>query len=242
MTTTVTIPSRFNGPPASAHGGYSAGLVGTAIGGPAEVTLLAPPPLETPLTVTRGPDGAELRDGDHVIATAAPTTIDNGPAPTVDVAAVRGAMPDPDELRRTHPFPTCFGCGPDRDPGDGLRLFAGPLDAATGLYGAVWTPEGDGRVDPLWVWAALDCPSSGPAQDPTGEKPIVLGRFAVDVRVPVPAGEELVILSAPLEHHGRRRITAVWLLDAAGRELAVGRATWIELKPQDAAARRGDGR
>lgn len=243
-TTTVTIAPRYNGPPSSAHGGYSAGLVGTAVGGPAEVTLMAPPPLATPLALTVTADGAELRAGEVLIATAVPATVEVGPAPAVDMEAIRAVMPTREQVRSYHPFPTCFGCGPDREPGDGLFLNCGELDPSTGLWGVTWTPDGAAgtTVDELVVWAALDCPSSAPAQDPTGERPIVLGRFAVDVRAPVPAGRELAILTAPLAHEGRKRTNAVWLLDPAGRELAVGRATWIELKPDDAAVRRGDGR
>jgi hypothetical protein len=244
MTATVTIDARFNGPPASAHGGYSAGLVGTALDGPAEVTLLAPPPLERELTLVHDDGGAILRDGERDIAVARPTAVENGPAPTVDVDAVRAAMPSREVLRTYHPFPGCFGCGPDREPGDGLCLFAGEVDADAGVWAVTWTPAGEpgDTVDPLLVWAALDCPSSAPAQDPTGERPIVLGRFAVDLRAPVPVGQEYVILTAPLHHDGRKRTNAVWLVDGEGRELAAGRATWIELKPADAAERRGDGR
>jgi len=259
VSATVTIAPRFNGPPSSAHGGYSAGLVGTAVDGPAEVTLLAPPPLATPLriAVLDGGGAAELRLADDggaaelrlagaggaVIATAVRTTVDVGPAPRADVTAIRAAMPSREVLRTYHPFPTCFGCGPDRDAGDGLCLFPGLVDPVTALWGVTWRPDGGGPVDPLMVWAALDCPSSAPAQDPTGQRPIVLGRLAVDIREPVPAdGAEHAILSAPLTHLGRKRTNAVWLVDANGRELAVGRATWIELKPVDAATRRGDGR
>ncbi len=239
----VTIDDRFNGPPASAHGGYSAGLVGTAVDGPAEVTLLAPPPLRAPLDLVREGEEMVLRDDGRPVATGRATTVAVGPPPRVDVAAVRAAMPDRETLRTYHPFPTCFGCGPDREEGDGLCLFAGELDAGTGLWGVTWTPEGAGPVDELLVWAALDCPSSAPAQDPPGERPIVLGRLAVDVLAPVPAGgAEHHILSAPLVHEGRKRINAVWLLGADDTLLAAGRATWIELKPTDAAARRGDGR
>ena len=97
-------------------------------------------------------------------------------------------------------------------------------------------------VDPVIVWAALDCPSSAPSMDPTGERPIVLGRFAVDLRAPVPAGREHLILVRAIAHEGRKRTNAVWLVDADGQVFAVGRALWIELKPADAAARRGDGR
>lgn len=238
----VTIPPRFNGPPASAHGGYTAGLVGTALSGPAEVTLLAPPPLKTPMDLLIDETGAVLRDGDRDIARAVPSAVDVGAAPLVDAAAIAAVMPSRELLRTYHPFPTCFGCGPDRDDGDGLCLFAGEVVPTDRVWGVTWTPGGDDDVDPTLVWAALDCPSSAPAQDPTGERPIVLGRFAVDLRAPVPAGVEHRIISAPLHHEGRKRTNAVWLVDPAERVLAAGRATWIELKPDDAAARRGDGR
>lgn len=244
----VEIGSRFNGPPGSAHGGYSAGLLGTAISGPAEVTLLAPPPLRTPLMLEVAPDRTSAtlvhRDGvARTIATAGTTAVEIGPPPSIDPARVAAAMPTREVLRRYHPFPTCFGCGPDRAAGDGLCLFAGELDPHERLWGVTWRPDGSEAVDPLLVWAAMDCPSSAPAQDPTGTRPIVLGRFAVDVRRPVPAaGAEHLILSAPLEHQGRKRTNAVWLVDVAGHVLAAGRATWIELKPADASARRGDGR
>lgn len=242
--TTLSIAARFNGPPASAHGGYTAGLLGTAIDGPAEVTLLAPPPLETAMELVAGDGGTVvLRAGERDVASGRPTTVDVGAPPAAAVAEIRAAMPSREVLRTSHPFPTCFGCGPDRDDGDGLCLFAGEVDPAARVWGVAWTPDGDGAVDPVLVWAALDCPSSAPAQDPTGERPIVLGRFAVDLLAEVPAGgAEHRILSAPLRHEGRKRTNAVWLLDAGDAVLAAGRATWIELKPDDAAARRGDGR
>lgn len=239
----VTIDARFNGPPASAHGGYSAGLVGAALAGPAEVTLLVPPPLSTPLELVADGEAMVLRDGARPIATGRATTVAVGSPPRVGLEAVRAARPDRETLRALHPFPTCFGCGPDREEGDGLCLFPGELDADAGLWGVTWTPEGEGPVDELLVWAALDCPSSAPAQDPTGERPIVLGRLAVDVLAPVPGGgAEHRILSAPLAHEGRKRTNAVWLVGPDDLLLAAGRATWIELRPSDAAARRGDGR
>jgi len=239
---TVTIAARHNGPPGSAHGGYAAGLVGTAIPGPAEVTLLAPPPLETPMELRSEGDGVVLRAGDRGIATGRPATVEVGPPPLHAIDVVRDAMPAREALRSFHPFPTCFGCGPDRPHGDGMHLFAGEIDPPGGVWGCTWIPEGGGSADPLLVWAALDCPSCGPSLDPTGERPIVLGRFAVDVLAAVPAGVEHRILSVSLRQEGRKRTNAVWLVDPADEVLAVGRATWIELRPQDAAARRGDGR
>ncbi len=73
-----------------------------------------------------------------------------------------------------HIFPTCWVCGPDRAPGDGLRLFPGAVPGAPdNLVAAPWTPredldDGSGHVATEQVWAALDCPSFfGLGPDPT---------------------------------------------------------------------------
>jgi hypothetical protein len=54
-------------------------------------------------------------------------------------------------------FPDCFVCGVSRPPGDGLRIFHGPVPGR-GLWAAPWTPDPsvsgtDGRVRPEVVWA-----------------------------------------------------------------------------------------
>jgi len=48
---TMTIPRRFRGPPNSGNGGYVCGMLARQIAGAAEITLRAPPPLETELGV-----------------------------------------------------------------------------------------------------------------------------------------------------------------------------------------------
>jgi hypothetical protein len=58
MSEQVVIGRRFNGPPSSGHGGYSAWIAAQFIDGAAEVSLRRPPPLETPLDVHRGDDGS----------------------------------------------------------------------------------------------------------------------------------------------------------------------------------------
>jgi len=47
----VMIEQRFCGPPRSANGGYVCGLVASYIEGSAEVTLMAPPPLNRRLDI-----------------------------------------------------------------------------------------------------------------------------------------------------------------------------------------------
>jgi hypothetical protein len=237
----LVIDSRFNGPPNSGNGGYTCGLLAREIDGPAEVTLRMPPPLGVALAIERDGDRALLVGGDGLVAEAAPVARERFAAPPGAVsieearAAVSGSFFLEEDL---HPFPTCFVCGPKRDEGDGLRIFAAPVD---GGFAAVWRPPasvagGDGRVPSEIVWSALDCPTSAPGMNAPGPDgtvlPIVLARLAVDVRAPVEAEADHVVTSWEIARDGRKREAGAALFDARGDLLAVGRALWIELKPQ----------
>jgi hypothetical protein len=229
----VVIDPRFNGPPTTGHGGYSAGRAAALLDAPAvEVTLRKPPPLGVPLAVGRDGDGASLYDGHELIAEARPVELAvDGPGPVAHgVAAAASAR---FEWQDDHPFPTCFGCGPDRDPDDALCLYTGPV--GDGRFAVPWTPpawSGEATVDPVFVWAALDCPSSAPVHM-TISAPIVLGRFTVAIEGPVEVGAPHVIQSW-LEHlEGRKYQTAVELWTTGGERRAIGRSVWIELaKPR----------
>jgi len=229
----VVIDPRFNGPPTTGHGGYSAGRAAALLDAPAvEVTLRKPPPLGVPLAVGRDGDGASLYDGHELIADARPVELAvDGPGPVAHgVAAAASAR---FEWQDDHPFPTCFGCGPDRDPADALCLYTGPV--GDGRFAVPWTPpawSGEATVDPVFVWAALDCPSSAPVHM-TISAPIVLGRFTVAIEGPVEVGAPHVIQSW-LEHlEGRKYQTAVELWTTGGERRAIGRSVWIELaKPR----------
>jgi hypothetical protein len=84
----MIIDSRYNGPPTSGNGGYSAGLVAALAPWPGavEVTLRQPPPLNTELTVAveadlvrvTGPDGlvAEGRPAEQPADTVPPVSRD----------------------------------------------------------------------------------------------------------------------------------------------------------------------
>ena len=68
--TQIIIDKRFCGPPNSGNGGYVCGRLARHIPGGAEVTLRAPPPLDTPLDAIATDDGTwELRDGGNIVAT-----------------------------------------------------------------------------------------------------------------------------------------------------------------------------
>jgi hypothetical protein len=230
----IVIDPRFNGPPDSGHGGYSAGraavLVEPAPGGAVEVTLRRPVPLATPLAVAEHGDGAvELSAGGELVLAARPVAAPDGALPVVDVAGARAAA-DPAGWADGHPVPTCFGCGPQRDPADALCLYAG--SAGHGRFAVPWSPAAwagdEGVVAPEFVWAALDCPSSAPAQDAA---PVVLGRFTVAFSpAPVRIGELYIVESWLEEADGRKHHTAVCLHDGESTVLARGRATWIALR------------
>ena len=242
MADSLVIDPHFNGPPDSGNGGYACGLLAGFVDGPAQVSLRAPPPLGTPLAVVGEGNGVRLLDGDTLVAEAEPAGPDPAgepprlvPVEEAGESAERSTYLNAD----THPFPTCFVCGPKRGVGDGLRIFPGPTD---GMFAAPWTPDPglareDGALPPEIVWAALDCPTSAPGMNKPGPDgkvlPIVLARLAVHLREPVAAGAEHVITSWEIGRDGRKREAGAALHDASGRLLASSRALWIELRPPD---------
>jgi hypothetical protein len=215
----MQIPTRFNGPPSTGNGGWSAGAfaveAGAEPGGPVlEVTLRVPPPLATELRLE---DGSVL-DGDTLIATVAEV---GGPLPAVDPVT----LPEAVEAARSypghtaHPFPTCYVCGPDRT--DGLRIFSGPLP--DGRTAAPWTVPAEAGL-PV-VWAALDCPGGWTAL--RNNRPYVLGRIAVDVSALPDPGTTCVVLGEAIAFSGRKAMVRSSVYAPDGDRLATARATWI---------------
>ena len=76
MSKPVIINGRFHGPPGSGNGGYSCGIVGKMIDGPAAVRLHSPPPLDVPMEVRFTEGGVELYDNDKRVVSARPATVD----------------------------------------------------------------------------------------------------------------------------------------------------------------------
>jgi len=216
----LTIEGRFNGPDGSANGGYTCGRIAALLGGRAEVTLRSPPPLERPLDVERDSDLVRIVDGGKLIAEAAPVAFElEVPAPPSceEAEAASARYPGFDE----HAFPRCFVCGPEREPADGLRIFAGPL--GDGRFAATWRPT---EVSPELVWASLDCPGAIAVGFPDrGET--LLGRFAVAIdELPEPS-ESCVVTAWALGEDGRKLYAGTALHGERGRLLASARATWI---------------
>lgn len=234
MPAQIVIERRFHGPPESGNGGYVAGRLAAYVNGRAIVRLRTPPPLDVAMSVRRDGDEVLLVDGDTVVATAKPASLDYAPpsAPAFSEAehASKGYVGF-----TTHVFPTCFVCGPRRETGDGLRVFPGRVNGG-GRVAAPWIPQAEfagagGTVAPEFVWAVLDCPGAFSFRSPL-ETPVLLGELAVEISGTVVPGERCVITAVELGHEGRKHRTATMLYGEAGDCRAIGLATWIELPPR----------
>jgi hypothetical protein len=226
----LTIGHRFNGPPGSGNGGYVGGLVGGLLDGPARVRLHRPPPLGRALAVRRDGVGVTVLDGEEVVATGGPASVEITPprAPTfAEAEAASRAYPG----FRDHAFPGCFVCGPARGPGDGLRIFPGPV-VGRDLLAAPWVPDASvvanrDVVRPEFLWAALDCPSGWAPIVAAGGEPMLLGELAVRLFGAVRLHEPCVVTGWALGGEGRKRLAGAALFGADGALRAVGHATWI---------------
>jgi hypothetical protein len=216
LVTTLTIAPQYNGPPDSANGGVTCGMLSQATG-LAEVTLRQPPPLGVELRVEDG----SLHDGDRLVASAAAGVVTVEPPAPVALSeaalatAGYGGWQD-------HPFPTCFVCGPQHP--DGLRLYPGAV--RPDVVAAPWIPADD---DPVMVWAALDCPG-GWSFDLPG-RPMVLGRMTCRIEALPKPGNDHVVLGWRVGAEGRKGFTGSALYTADGKVLAVAQATWITVNP-----------
>lgn len=241
----MIIDPRYNGPPGSGNGGYTAGLIASAVGAERAgcvVTLRTPPPLATPLRQA----GGQVYAGERLIAEVEPVQVaGQPPAPVGYEAAVAAAAAYPGFAH--HPFPTCFVCGPRRLAGDGLRIFPGPVNpgpvnpgpvdggsrdagpaGAPRRTAAPWRVPDD--VSPPLTWAALDCPGGWSVITPG--RTYVLGRIAATVAdLPAP-GARCVVVGELVDTEGRKaRVrTAVYPAGAAANALAWAEATWIAVR------------
>jgi hypothetical protein len=226
----ITVDPRFRGPSESGNGGFVSGLLagraGATVGGSAAViTLRQPPPLRTPLAVVSDGDGGfRLMDGQTMVAEAARSRLDVDLVPAVDADQARTAMGTFAGLDK-HPFPECFVCGPDREPGDGLRLFPGRL--GDGRTACVWTVTEEFADRPELVWAALDCPGGWSAE--IEGRPMVLGRMTALVAALPSAGEECIVMGRLLGAEGRKTWTTSTVYGSDGREIGRAHATWISI-------------
>lgn len=226
----LIVTQRFCGPPTSANGGYFAGLVAAHANDSVVVRLMSPPRLNVELEVHHGAEGTlEVRDGETVVAQARPQTLDlvapEAPAYLEAVAASAHYAGF-----KFHPYPSCFVCGPQRERGDGLRIFPGAL-GPSGTVASPWVPDasldrGDGKVRPEFMWAALDCP--GWLACASDARPALLGEFIAHIDRFVHIDESCTVVGWEISANGRKHEAGTALFDEDGELCARARAVWIE--------------
>ncbi|HXK16573.1 MAG TPA: hypothetical protein VNG33_02120 [Polyangiaceae bacterium] len=227
----MLIAQRFCGPPDSANGGYTAGLLAKNLQGAVEVTLRRPPPLERELSLLVAEERARLCDGDLLIAEARRAAVELEPPPAPSFERAQALSKNYIGHTRHH-FPSCFVCGPARAPGDGLRIFPG-AERAGDPVAAPWLPDSsvadaDGAVRQELLWAALDC--IGYFAIATPDYPIaLLGRMTGEIFGRVNAGARCVVVGFPLAREGRKLHAGTAIYDDDGKPLGVARQTWILL-------------
>ena len=234
MSEQVVIDRRFNGPPETAHGGYACALAAQYLDWSAQVSLRMPPPLDQPLEVRHGDDGSvSLLDGEAVVMDAGPAALELDVPDPVSLAEAEAAASAYPWLTR-HPFPTCFGCGPQRPVGDGMREFPGPVAGRDGIFATPWIPDasladGSDGVEPKFIFAALDCPTGIASIEAAGSTSVhVLGRLTGRVLAPIGVGEPQVVMAWPTGADGRKRYGGAAIF-GDGKLRAIAEALWIEV-------------
>ncbi|WP_456696720.1 hypothetical protein [Aeromicrobium sp. P5_D10] len=232
----VTISAQFNGPEHSGNGGYVAGLIAQEVdpGVPVTSTLRLPPPLDVALSWEH--DGEQVRlltGGGAIVGDAKPGAFarEVPVCPTAEQAKT-GLANYPGFAH--HPFGKCFTCGTDRDEGDGLRLFTGPI--GLGRTAAPWTPhaafgDANGQLDIPTTWAALDCPGGWAAD--FNAQTMVLGRMTAHVTRAPAAGEDLLSVGELRATEGRKFLTDTALYTLDGELLGRAEQVWIQIDIAD---------
>jgi len=242
---TLLVPARYCGPATSGNGGYVAGALahelGDTLGQAVTVTLRQPPPLDATMHVNRVDGGLTLTFGGALVAQAERAEDTLEPVEGVSWDESVAASPSYPG-HRSHPFPTCFGCGTARE--DGLRIFPGPVPPVRGdstRLAAPWIPDSTLAADYheyddpspraclAATWSALDC-VGGWAGDIT-ERLMVLGRMTAVVDALPVLGEEHVVVGERRGSEGRKTFTASTLHDADGRIVACAEHTWVAVDP-----------
>lgn len=257
----LTVPSRFCGPPVSGNGGWTAGalaayvepltqpgsdprstgLPGTAV----RVRLRKPPPLEVAMAVAEADGTTTLLADGGTVAEAVRVEGDLTPVAPVPYDVARAAEASYAGAA-SHPFPTCFACGPERAEGDGLRIFPGEVGPVEGRrrVAATWTPHPSLAEQPSHesgaepaaahvtlpvAWAALDC-VGGWSEDLLG-RPMVLGQMTARVDALPRVGAAYVVVGEHRGSEGRRTMTASTLYDAEGTAVARAEHVWVTVDP-----------
>lgn len=243
----ITLSKRFCGPPKTGNGGLTAGILVEAVGtNSAEIRLLNPTPVESSIILEseKGKQGTIYDDSKKILATLKSIEDENFPEYKLPV------VPDLEDAKKistfypgftTHPFPTCFVCGPKREVNDGMRIFVGPAPEQIGFENLMvghWLPDetissANGFVRDAVIWGALDCPGGFSAV--LGEPQlIVLSKIRGKIIERPKVGEDNIVMSWRLQKMSRafKVMTAIFKSDSK-KLIAIAEALWLAPKNWD---------
>jgi hypothetical protein len=226
------IAQRFRGPPQSGNGGYTCGRIAKHLGDTVTVRLKAPPPLQAELRLESTDDEARLFCDSTLIGEARRTPFHLQPPPCPSYEQAERAA---QSFRwfKSHRFPGCFVCGPERQHNDGLCLFPGSIEG-TSTIAAPWAPDPSladeaGHVKAEFLWSALDCTGAFTLFPLPEGVSIVLGELAVSIVGTVKVGDQCVVVGWPMGGEGRKHLAGTAIYAPQERLVATGRAIWLEV-------------
>lgn len=231
MTTTIRIPSRFNGPVNAANGGYICGVLSRHLPWDAEFRLKKMIPVEQDLTLEVGADSANLYAGESIYITAHPGGVNKRmPPPNPGFEAAKIASKKYIGRQVATAYGQCFVCSLLR-PDDGMQIHAGQTEDPE-VYASHWIPEdymmeGE-KIATEFIYAALDCPGAYAAMGTT-QKELLLGTFAVHIDGEIQAGEQCVVTAWCSERAGRKSFSHTALYGADESLVARADAIWFQM-------------
>ena len=243
--TLISIPRQFRGPPFTANGGYICGVLAGAVGGRGTSMLRSGVPLDTEVTLTLAEDGsAALTNAEGaLLGTAKPADDASIPPPIAPPSVADARRFGEGGVFAKRPLHRgCFSCCIEREAGEGLGVFVGPIEGAPeGRCAGVWTPHANfadenGLIPDAITWGALDCPGSM-AWFEKGTPVGLLGTMSGEVLEKPRAGETYVVTAWTLSSEGRKHYAGVALHDANGKLMARGGQIWIARAPAAAPPR-----
>ena len=232
---TVTIDSRYEGPPGITLGGYLSGLMASYLDTDTVcVTMHKPTPMDRPLIIdTSEPDQVRLYDDDVLLNDARPVDWTLSLPEPITYAQAKAAS----QRDTVSAYPNCFGCGSGRGEHDGLHLRAGPVEGRNNVVAIDWTPQesvvgvdSSGRVPEIMLLTAMECPIAkalAAGRLLGSDEQIVLGRVTTKLIRTPEVGEACYFMGWPIERAGRRIELAGALFDQTGSALVMVRHTFV---------------
>ncbi len=221
--------SAFGPPPSFANGGCAAGLFARFVEEHAQVRLHRPVPVARPLEVRSAADSAVVLDGKETVATVRPAEWSLEVPEAIGLAEAEAGHRNWPGWSHPHPAPWCFVCGPKRDEGDGLRVFAGPVPGRE-LVATPWVPAREaagkhGKVRDEIAWGVLECPGAVAFWHP-GDLPLAY-RLAVTTHNSIQAERPHVVVAWLIEKKDRKHTTGSAIFTDDGALLAAGKVDWL---------------